>query len=50
MRDNTFLAAMRKMFEEVRSSPDLSEFNGEELFPTDVKQFDGSVLKDEFIY
>ena len=37
MRDNTFLAAMRKMFEELRSSPDLSEFNGEELFPTDAK-------------
>lgn len=41
---------MRKMFEEVRSTPDFNDFNGEDIFPNDVKQFDGSVLKDEFIY
>ena len=41
---------MRKLFEEVRSCPEINDLNGDELFPNDVKNFDGSVLKDEFIY
>ena len=37
IRDNTFLSALRKMFEEVRTAPDINEFNGEEIFSTEVK-------------
>ena len=46
----SYLHAMRKMFEEMRSAEELSEFTSEALFSDDVKRFDGSVAKDEFIY
>ena len=49
MRDNSFLAAMRKFFEELRTS-EIDAVNGDQLFSNEVKQFDGSVLKEEFIY
>lgn len=42
--------AMRKLFEEMRVSEDLNDFTSEELFGDEVKGFDGSVQKDEFIY
>ena len=42
--------AMRKMFEEMRVADDLDDFTSEELFSDEVKSFDGSVHKDEFIY
>ena len=41
---------MRKMFEEMRVADDLDDFTSEELFSDEVKSFDGSVHKDEFIY
>ena len=41
---------MRKMFEEMRMADDLDDFTSEELFSDEVKSFDGSVHKDEFIY
>lgn len=50
IRDNTYLQAMRKMFEEMRMAEDLNDFTSEQLFNEEVKSFDGSVHKDEFIY
>ena len=50
MRDNTFLHALRKLFEEMRVAEELNDFTSEDLFDDDVKGFDGSVHKDEFIY
>ena len=41
---------MRKMFEEMRVADDLHDFTSENLFDDEVKGFDGSVHKDEFIY
>ena len=41
---------MRKMFEEMRIADDLNDFTSELLFNEEVKGFDGSVHKDEFIY
>ena len=41
---------MRKMFEEMRVADDLNDFTSENLFDDEVKGFDGSVHKDEFIY
>ena len=50
LRDNTYLHAMRKLFEEMRVAEELNDFTSEDLFDDDVKGFDGSVHKDEFIY
>ncbi len=50
MRDNTYLHAMRKMFEEMRVADEINDFTSDQLFDDDVKGFDGSVHKDEFIY
>jgi len=41
---------MRKMFEEMRVADELTDFTSDQLFDDDVKGFDGSVHKDEFIY
>ena len=41
---------MRKLFEEMRVAEELNDFTSEDLFDDDVKGFDGSVHKDEFIY
>ena len=41
---------MRKMFEEMRVADEINEFTSDLLFDDDVKGFDGSVHKDEFIY
>jgi len=41
---------MRKMFEEMRVAEELTDFTSDQLFDDDVKGFDGSVHKDEFIY
>jgi len=40
---------MRKLFEEARGQS-IEELNGEGLFKDDVKNFDGTVQKDEVIY
>ena len=50
LRDNTYLHALKKMFEEMRVAEELSDFTSEDLFNDEVKGFDGSVHKDEFIY
>ena len=50
LRDNTYLLALRKLFEEMRVAEDLNDFTSEELFADEDKGFDGSVLKDEFVY
>jgi hypothetical protein len=43
------LNAMRKLFEEARSQG-FEELNGETLFKDEVKNFDGTVSKDEVLY
>ena len=48
LRSNSFLNSLRKMFEEVRSSPDLREMH--EIFGQEVRTFTGEVHKDDFIY
>jgi len=41
---------MRKMFEEVRASPELKDFSGYEIFAHENRVFTGEVHKDDFIY
>ena len=43
------LNAMRKLFEEARSQG-FEELNGETLFKDEVKNFDGTISKDEVVY
>jgi hypothetical protein len=50
IRSNSYLNSLRKLFEEVRTTEELDELNGEQLFKTDARQFDGTVHKDEFVY
>lgn len=50
LRENSFLHALRKMFEEMRMADEVNEFTSDALFGEEVKGFDGSVHKDEFIY
>lgn len=45
----SMLNCMRKLFEECRQS-NIYELNGEEMFKEDIKNFDGSVHKDECLY
>ena len=44
-RNQSMLNCMRKMFEETRAQF-IEELNGDEVFPDDMKNFDGSVNKD----
>ena len=48
-RNQSMLNCMRKMFEETRGQF-IEELNGDEVFPDDMKNFDGTVNKDQFIY
>ena len=50
MREISQLHSMRKVFEEMRVADGLNDFTSEELFSDDNKQFDGTVVKDEFMY
>ena len=50
LRENTYLHAIRKLFEELRVADDLNDFTSENLFEEEVKGFDGRVHKDQFIY
>ena len=50
LRENSFLHAIRKLFEEMRVAEDLNDFTSEILFEDEVKSFDGRVHKDQFIY
>lgn len=49
-RQNSYLSAMRKLYEEIRTAVDIGEVNGENLFRNDIRHHDGSVHKDEFVY
>jgi hypothetical protein len=40
---------MRKLFEEARTQ-NIEELNGEDVFNDEIKNFDGTVQKDEFVY
>lgn len=42
--------ALRKLFEEVRRSPDLTDLNSDDIFGQEVRTFSGEVHKDDFIY
>lgn len=50
IRQNFYLNALRKLFEELRTAEELGPLNGEELFSTDIRNHDGTVHKDEFVY
>jgi hypothetical protein len=43
------LNAMRKLFEDARTH-DIDELNGDQLFKDEIKNFDGTVQKDEVMY
>lgn len=49
MRKMTHLNSLRKLFEEARSL-DIKELNGEDIFKDSIKNFDGSVKKEDFLY
>ena len=49
IRKMTYLNSVRKLFEEARMN-DMQELNSEELFKDNMRNFDGSVKKDDFIY
>jgi hypothetical protein len=57
-RSNNYLASMRKLFEEFRLSCEqgeikgksLHEINGEAVFAEHLRNFDGSVRKEDFVY
>lgn len=50
LRQNSMLNCLRKLFEEVRASPDLNDLNCEDIFGPEVRLFTGEVHKDDFIY
>lgn len=50
IRQNSFLNCMRKLFEEVRRSPDVQDITGEGLFTQEYRNLFGKVHKDDFIY
>ena len=43
------LNCMRKLFEEARTQ-NIEELNGEDVFTDEIKNFDGTVQKDELVY
>lgn len=43
------LNCLRKLFEEARASG-VEELNGESIFKDEIKNFDGTVQKEEVIY
>lgn len=49
IRKMTYLNCLRKLFEESRSS-NILDLNGNELFKDNMRNFDGSVKKEDFIY
>lgn len=49
LRKITYLNSVRKLFEEARINA-MQELNSEELFKDSMRNFDGSVKKDDFIY
>jgi hypothetical protein len=49
IRQACHLGAIRKLFEEIRTA-DLGNLNDEKMFSSDVRNYDGTVHKDEFVY
>lgn len=49
MRKMTHLNCLRKLFEEARAL-DIREINSDEIFKESLKNFDGSLKKDDFLY
>ena len=49
IRKMTQLNCLRKLFEEARAV-EISEINGEDIFKDNLKNFDGTIKKDEFLY
>ncbi len=43
------LNCLRKLFEEARAV-EIREINGEEIFKDAIKNFDGTIKKEEFLY
>lgn len=50
IRQNSYLNSLRKLFEEIRQSPDLRDINGFDIFGQEVRTFTNEVHKDDFIY
>ena len=55
LRNNSYLASMRKLFEEFRMSCESGEvqgheINGDAMFKDHLKHYDGSVRKEDFVY
>jgi hypothetical protein len=58
VRNNNFLASMRKLFEEFRTSCEsgeikgdaVHELNGDFMFKNSLRTFDGTVSKDDFVF
>ena len=50
MREISQLHSMRKVFEEMRVADGLNDFTSDELISEDNKLFDGTVVKDNFVY
>ena len=50
IRQNSYLSALRKLYEEIRTTEGIDAINSEALFRHDMRHHDGSVHKDEFIY
>lgn len=48
-RNMTYLNCLIKLFEEARTL-DIQELNGDEIFKDCVRNFDGSIKKDDFLY
>ena len=50
IRQSGYLSAMRKLYEEFRTAGELGEINCEQMFSSDVRNHDGTVHQDEFVY
>tara|TARA_B110001450_G_C17223782_1_gene320543 strand:+ start:209 stop:463 length:255 start_codon:yes stop_codon:yes gene_type:complete len=48
-RKQNMLNCMRKLFEEARTQ-NIEELNGEDIFKDEIKNFDGTVQKEELVY
>lgn len=48
-RANNMINCLRKLFEEARKAQ-VEEINGDEIFREEIKNFDGTIPKDEVLY
>jgi hypothetical protein len=49
MRKMTYLNCLRKLFEEARAL-DIKEINGDDIFKDSMRNFDGTIKKEDFLY